>query len=77
MRGCPLVAGIGSLLEHLGEWVDKLLQPLVLHLPGFIQDTETVLSQIHNIHWAHIRHQGSIFFYPSMPAPSKVIHFVL
>lgn len=50
MRGPPTVAGIDSLLEHLGEWVDKLLQPLVLHLPGCKKDTGTVLSQIQNFY---------------------------
>lgn len=33
LKGRPIVAGIGSLNEHLGLWVDCQLQPLVRSLP--------------------------------------------
>lgn len=36
--GRPIWAGIESLLECLGEWVDLNLQPFVLRLPGYIYD---------------------------------------
>lgn len=56
-KGCnpllsrPMVAGIGSLNERLGEWIDHQLQPLVSALPGFIRDTKQLLTDVQNFKW--------------------------
>lgn len=38
----PIVAGICSLNEGLCAWVDSLLQPLIGHIPGYLQDSREV-----------------------------------
>lgn len=52
VKGRPIVAGIGSLLERLGEWVDQYLQHLVTRLPGYIKDTASILKHINEVQWA-------------------------
>lgn len=52
VQGRPIVAGIGSLLERLGEWVDEHLQPLVTRLPGYLRDTGHLLAHIHEMKWS-------------------------
>lgn len=44
----PIVAGIGSLNEHLSACVDSLLQPLIICIPGYLQDTNQVFNMLHN-----------------------------
>lgn len=46
LTGRPIVAGIGSLNEKLGEWVDSQLQPLTVELPGYLRDTKHLLSKL-------------------------------
>lgn len=43
LTGRPIVAGIGSLNERLGQWVDQQLQQLVTELPGYLRDTKQLL----------------------------------
>ena len=50
--GRPIVAGIGSLNERLGDWVDSQLQPLVLSLPGYLRDTKDLLNKLHEFAWS-------------------------
>lgn len=50
-QGRPIVAGIGSLFEKLGHWIDQYLQPLVTRLPGYIKDTKSVLTHIQEVEW--------------------------
>lgn len=38
--GEPKVAGIGSLKDRFGEWIDHQLQPLEVSLPGFLRNTK-------------------------------------
>lgn len=52
VQECPIAVGIGSLLERLSEWVDSFLQPLVIHLPGYIEDTGHVLAHVKKIRWS-------------------------
>lgn len=47
----PIVAGIGSLGERLGKWIDCHLQPMVAMLPGFIKDTNPLVSGIEGLGW--------------------------
>ncbi|XP_053545722.1 calpain-1 catalytic subunit-like [Bombina bombina] len=51
VQGRPIVSGIGSMLEHLSEWLDDLLQPLVIALRSYIRDTKHVLNMIDQIEW--------------------------
>lgn len=39
----PIVAGIGSMGERLGAWVDSFLQPLVDIMPSYIRDSKHVV----------------------------------
>lgn len=48
--GRPIVAGIGSLNEQLGAWVDQL-QPLVSALAGFLRATKLLLSDVQYLKW--------------------------
>ncbi|XP_053545365.1 uncharacterized protein LOC128636363 [Bombina bombina] len=51
IKGRPIVAGIGSLLEPLSKWVDQFLQPLVHNLPSYLRDTTHTLSKLEKITW--------------------------
>lgn len=51
LTGRPIVAGIGSLNERLGEWVDRQLQPLVTALPVFLRDTKQLLLKLDGFAW--------------------------
>lgn len=51
LTGRPIAAGIGSLNERLGQWVDQQLQPLVTDLPGYLCDTKQLLSKLDKIVW--------------------------
>lgn len=53
----PIVAGIGSLNERLCGWVDSFLQPLIPQIPGYLQDTKQVLSQLKDRVWV----EGSVW----------------
>ena len=53
LTGRPIVAGIGSLNERLGEWVDGRLQPLVSVLPGYLRDTKHLLCKLSGVPWQH------------------------
>lgn len=48
LTGRPIVAGIGSLNEHLGHWVDQQLQPLVMEMPSFLHDSKQLLVKTYN-----------------------------
>lgn len=37
--------------ENVAAWVDHLLQPLVFQLPGFLKDTEHLVSIIEHTMW--------------------------
>lgn len=52
VKGHLIVAGNRSLLERLGEWVDRFLQPLVVRLPGFIKDTGYLLAHMQEMFWS-------------------------
>lgn len=45
------MAGIGSLGERLGAWLDHLLQPLVINLPGFLRDSKQVVLEVEGMPW--------------------------
>lgn len=51
LTGRPIVAGIGSLNERLGQWVDQQLQPLVTELPSYLRDTKQLLAKLETIEW--------------------------
>lgn len=66
----PIVSGIGSLTERLGEWLDAILQPLVRRTPGFIKDTGDVLRNFYCKKW-HSKYTwltaDVVALYPSIP----------
>lgn len=39
----PIISGVGSITERLCVWLDNLLQPLVLRMPGHIKDMKELL----------------------------------
>lgn len=45
------MAGIGSMGEEFGKWIDQLLQPLVSSIPVFLKDTGDTISKIHHTPW--------------------------
>lgn len=47
----PIVSGIGSLCEHLSEWVDVHLPPLVISRPGYLRDSKQVLQVLQDARW--------------------------
>lgn len=49
VKGHPIVAGIGSLIERLGKWVDQFLHPLVVRLLGYVKDTACILKHTKDI----------------------------
>ncbi|XP_075428447.1 uncharacterized protein LOC142466834 isoform X1 [Ascaphus truei] len=49
--GRPIISAIGSLGEHLSQYIDHFLQPLVLALPSHIIDTKHVLALLAPIIW--------------------------
>lgn len=51
LYGRPIVSGIGSLNERLGQWLDKQHQPLVIQLPGYLKDTNHLLHLVENLNW--------------------------
>lgn len=51
IKGHPMVADIGSVLQKLGEWVDQYLQPLVTRLPGYIKVATSILKHVNDIYW--------------------------
>ncbi|XP_053568137.1 proto-oncogene tyrosine-protein kinase ROS [Bombina bombina] len=51
VRGRPIVNGINSLLEHVSQWVDSILQPLVKNLHSYIQDTKDVIMILDKLKW--------------------------
>lgn len=46
-----IIAGIGSINEKLGEWLDNVLQPLVCSLPSYLKDTNHLLSIVNGRVW--------------------------
>uniref|UniRef100_A0A8C5WFM7 Reverse transcriptase domain-containing protein n=1 Tax=Leptobrachium leishanense TaxID=445787 RepID=A0A8C5WFM7_9ANUR len=48
--GRPIVSGNNSLTEHISEFVDCYLRPLVLDTPSYIRDTQHVLQKLSEIH---------------------------
>ncbi|XP_056390398.1 uncharacterized protein LOC130284250 [Hyla sarda] len=66
----PIVAGIGSLVERLGEWVDHHLQPLTTITPTFLQDTKHTINILSKIKWESSYSWVTcdvIGLYPSIP----------
>lgn len=51
LTGRTIVAGIDSLNERLGHWVDQQLQPLVVELSGHLRDTKQLLSKLDGLTW--------------------------
>ncbi|CAJ0944899.1 unnamed protein product [Ranitomeya imitator] len=47
--GRPIISGGGNFLEHVGRWIDSILQPCVESLPSFIKDTGAFLKLIDGI----------------------------
>ncbi|XP_053571215.1 uncharacterized protein LOC128661075 [Bombina bombina] len=47
--GRPIISGIGSIAEHIGNYVDSYLKPFVSSLPTFVQDTTDLLRQLDGI----------------------------
>lgn len=44
LQGRPIILGIGSLNERLGQWLDKQLQQIVTRLPSYLKDTNQLLN---------------------------------
>ena len=47
--GRPIVSGNGSPTERISEFVDSYLNPLVSHIPSYIQDTTDFLRKLEGI----------------------------
>lgn len=56
----PTVAGV----ERLGSWIDHLLQPLIFHLPGFLQDSKDVVFLLEGMSWSQSYHVMSLLYIP-------------
>lgn len=71
----PIVSGIGSIGERLGEWLDLHLQPLVTPIPGYIQDSKHVVMTLDNAPWDATYAWVScdvIGLYPSIPHEAAI-----
>uniref|UniRef100_A0A8C5QSP0 Reverse transcriptase n=1 Tax=Leptobrachium leishanense TaxID=445787 RepID=A0A8C5QSP0_9ANUR len=51
--GRPIVSGIGSISSRVSEYVDHLLQPVVIQTPSYIKDTMSRLKELEKIIWKH------------------------
>ncbi|XP_053567774.1 intraflagellar transport protein 80 homolog [Bombina bombina] len=51
VQGRPIVIGIDSLLEQLSQWVDSILQPMVLTLVSYVRDTKHVINILNGFEW--------------------------
>uniref|UniRef100_A0A803JV49 Helix-turn-helix domain-containing protein n=1 Tax=Xenopus tropicalis TaxID=8364 RepID=A0A803JV49_XENTR len=58
--GRPMVSGIMSLNERLSEFIDILLQPLVLRLTSYVRDTKHILQILGNFEWQNGFSWGTI-----------------
>ncbi|XP_053568388.1 uncharacterized protein LOC128657974 [Bombina bombina] len=47
--GRPIVSGIGSITEKIGEYVDKHLRPFLLTLPSYVKDTTDLLKKLDGV----------------------------
>ncbi|XP_053555834.1 olfactory receptor 10C1-like [Bombina bombina] len=47
--GRPIVAGIGSITENIGNYVDHFLRPFLNTLPSYIKDTGDLLKKLDGI----------------------------
>ncbi|XP_069493449.1 uncharacterized protein [Ambystoma mexicanum] len=47
----PIINGIGSITEHISEYIDHQLQPLANSLASYIRDTTHIIQLIDNIPW--------------------------
>ncbi|PIK62510.1 hypothetical protein BSL78_00516 [Apostichopus japonicus] len=45
----PIISGIGTLTEHLSGYMDSVLNPLLTHIPSYIQDTTHFLRILNTI----------------------------
>ncbi|CAJ0921235.1 unnamed protein product [Ranitomeya imitator] len=48
-RGRPIVASTGSLLSPLAMVLEKILSPLLCHIPSYLRDTSHFLSAIRDV----------------------------
>lgn len=51
LTGRPIVAGIDSINERFGQWIDHQLQPLVVALLGYLRDTKHLLFKPKDFKW--------------------------
>uniref|UniRef100_A0A8C5M903 Uncharacterized protein n=1 Tax=Leptobrachium leishanense TaxID=445787 RepID=A0A8C5M903_9ANUR len=49
--GRPIVSGIGSISSNLSEYLDHLLQPLVVSTRAYVKDTMAIINTLANITW--------------------------
>lgn len=51
LHGRPNISGIRSLNERLGQWLDKLLQPLAVRLLCYLKDINHLFQIVNNLKW--------------------------
>ncbi|XP_073511825.1 uncharacterized protein [Phyllobates terribilis] len=49
LKGRPIVAGIDSLSQNIGIYIDKVLRPFVVSLPSYVRDTSHLLTQLEGV----------------------------
>uniref|UniRef100_A0A8C5Q3U3 Reverse transcriptase domain-containing protein n=1 Tax=Leptobrachium leishanense TaxID=445787 RepID=A0A8C5Q3U3_9ANUR len=49
--GRPIISGIGSISSKISEYIDILLQPLVLETEAYLKDTINLLQILGNVEW--------------------------
>ncbi|XP_078502402.1 uncharacterized protein LOC144756435 [Lissotriton helveticus] len=49
--GRPIVSSIGSVTEHMSEFVDGFIKPLVVNLPSYVRDTTDILNKLQDFKW--------------------------
>lgn len=49
LKGCPIVLGVGSLIQNIGIYINRLLSPFVETLSSFVRDTTNLLKRLEGI----------------------------
>ncbi|CAJ0964974.1 unnamed protein product [Ranitomeya imitator] len=49
LKGCPIVAGLDSLSQNIGVYIDKILRPFVLSLPSYVTDIAHLLGLLEDV----------------------------
>ncbi|XP_033122020.1 uncharacterized protein LOC117121033 [Anneissia japonica] len=47
--GRPIISGRGTLTEHLSGYIDSILNPLLINIPSFTQDSTHFLRKLSNV----------------------------